>query len=70
MPASPPPLPAESDDLRFITDLLGDDGTFFIRPLPDGRVAITYRRETGTGWTRAEAIRDLAVRLGIWSLID
>ena len=60
-----PTTPAEAANIRFVTSLTGEDGTVCIRPLPDGGVAATYRGETGVGPTREDAIRDLAVKIGL-----
>ncbi len=65
MPTTTPTTPAETANIRFVTSLVGEDGTFYIRTTPDGGVAATYKGETGVGRTREDAIRDLAVKIGL-----
>ncbi len=70
MPATAPLSDAESDGVSLILSLLGKDGRLRCRRTASGSVAVAYRGQTGRGRTREDAIRDLALRVGLLVLLD
>jgi hypothetical protein len=63
-----PMLPHDPADVLWIAQVLARRGRLTFRSDPSGRVVATWHRKSGSGWTRAEAVLDLAARVGVAEL--
>jgi hypothetical protein len=59
---------SDPGDVLWIAQVLARHGRLTFRLHPSGRMVATWHRKSGSGRTRADAVLDLAARVGVAEL--